>query len=393
MKNIVVGITGGIAIYKVCELLSALKKKCYNIDVIMTENATKFINPLTFSTITKNNVSVSTFDTNFTYNVEHVSLAKKADLFIIVPATANIIAKLANGICDDMLTTTFLASNAQKVVCPAMNNNMYLNRITQDNINKLKHYDIDVIDPIVGLLACNETAIGKLADINTIIDYIDYNLPSNELKNKKVLISAGPTIQAIDPVRFITNHSSGKMGYALAEAALSMSASVTLISGKTNLRCNQYINKIDVISADDMYHNIIAIYKEYDYIIMCAAVSDYTPKKVSDIKIKKTTDLIIELEKTKDILKEIGTNKLKHQKICGFAMETNNLIENATKKLHEKNLDMIVANPINNDQAGFNSDYNIINIITNKHNIKYDLTSKQELAKIILNSLDNLDKE
>ena len=387
MKNIVVGITGGIAIYKVCELLSALKKKCYNIDVIMTENATKFINPLTFSTITKNNVSVSTFDTNFTYNVEHVSLAKKADLFIIVPATANVIAKIAHGLADDLLTTTFLASTCPKIICPAMNTNMYLNKITIDNINKLKEYNIDIIKPETGLLACKDIGIGKLANLSIIKDKIEYYLHDKPLLNKKILISAGPTIEYIDPIRYISNHSSGKMGYAIAKTAAMLGAKVTLVSGQTNLEKSILYNTIDIISSNDMYTTIKDIYQDYDYIIMASAVCDYKYNNISKLKLKKQDTLDLNLTKTIDILKYLGEHKLEHQILCGFAMESDNLINNAKDKLINKNLNMIVANDINVKGAGFNVDTNVISIITKDNIYDYPIKTKIELSYDIIYKL------
>lgn len=310
-KTIVIGVTGGIAAFKVAQLVSNLKKKGYEIHVIMTESATKFVHPITFETLSNNRVSIDTFDRNFQYDVEHISLAKKADLFVVAPATANVIGKIANGIADDMLTTTIMACTCPKIICPAMNTNMLNNPITQDNINKLKGYGYHFVDSGDGFLACGDVGSGRLANLDIIEDEIEIVLSKKPLLNKKILISAGPTIEAIDPVRYITNHSSGKMGYSLAIAARNLGADVTLVSGKTSLKKPHKVNVIDIVSADDMFKEITSISEKFDVIIMSAAVADYRPKNVSDSKIKKSLDMSIELERTKDILEHLGKNKKK----------------------------------------------------------------------------------
>ncbi|NLC96296.1 MAG: bifunctional phosphopantothenoylcysteine decarboxylase/phosphopantothenate--cysteine ligase CoaBC [Erysipelotrichaceae bacterium] len=382
-KTIIVGVTGGIAVFKSAQLVSNLKKKGYEIHVIMSENATKFVAPLTFETLSNNKVSLDTFDRNFNFDVEHISLAKKADLFLVVPATANVIAKLANGIADDMLTTTILASTCQKIVCPAMNTNMLLNNITQDNLNKLRNYGFNIVESGEGLLACGDVGSGRLADLDVIEDEIEMAFTEKTLLNKKVLISAGPTIESIDPVRYITNHSSGKMGYSLAIAARNLGADVTLVSGKTSLKKPYKVNVIDAYSASDMYDIITDISSEYDIIIMAAAIADYKPNSVSDSKIKKKENMVLELERTKDILETIGKNKKPTQKIIGFAMETENLIENARLKLERKNCDYVIANNLNDVGAGFNTDTNKITIVSKYEEKNISLMSKLDVAYAI----------
>ena len=391
-KNIVIGITGGIAAYKICELVSRLKKADYNVQVIMTNNATKFITPLTLETLTKNKVIIDMFEDKHTYNVEHISVAQSADIFVVAPASANIIAKLANGICDDFLTTTFLSCTCPKLICPAMNTNMYLNPITQDNINKLKNYNINVLEPESGLLACNDVGIGRLPEINNIYDHIIKHLTENLLENKKVLVTAGATQEAIDKVRFITNHSSGKMGYAIAKEASNYGADVTLISANSHLTKSSLYKTIEVSSAQDMYDKVIDIYKEYDYVIMAAAVSDYTVVNSKDYKIKKVKTLDLEFARTKDILDYLGHNKQNNQLICGFAMETENEIENAKAKLIKKQADLIVCNSLNKEGAGFKTDTNIASLITKDNVIDLELMTKNNLATLILRQLKEMEK-
>ncbi|NLP21541.1 MAG: bifunctional phosphopantothenoylcysteine decarboxylase/phosphopantothenate--cysteine ligase CoaBC [Erysipelotrichaceae bacterium] len=383
-KTIVIGVTGGIAAFKVAQLVSNLKKKGYEIHVIMTESATKFVHPITFETLSNNRVSIDTFDRNFQYDVEHISLAKKADLFVVAPATANVIGKIANGIADDMLTTTIMACTCPKIICPAMNTNMLNNPITQDNINKLKGYGYHFVDSGDGFLACGDVGSGRLANLDIIEDEIEIVLSKKPLLNKKILISAGPTIEAIDPVRYITNHSSGKMGYSLAIAARNLGADVTLVSGKTSLKKPHKVNVIDIVSADDMFKEITSISEKFDVIIMSAAVADYRPKNVSDSKIKKSLDMSIELERTKDILEHIGKNKKENQVLIGFAMETEDLIENAKVKLEKKNADYIIANNLNEKGAGFKVDTNKVTIISKNENKEIDLMDKSDLAYLIL---------
>lgn len=382
-KTIVIGVTGGIAVFKIAQLVSNLKKKGYEIHMIMSENATKFVNPITFETLSNNRVSLDTFDRNFNYDVEHISLAKKADLFLVAPATANVIAKISNGIADDMLTTTILACTCPKLICPAMNTNMLNNPITQDNISKLKGYGYSIVDSGEGLLACGDVGSGRLADLDVIEDEIEMALTKKTLKNKKILISAGPTIEAIDPVRYITNHSSGKMGYSLAIAARNLGGDVTLVSGKTSIKKPHKVNVIDVLSAQDMYNTITSISDEFDVIIMASAVADYKPKEVSNSKIKKGSNMSIELDRTKDILEHLGNNKKGNQVIIGFAMETENLIENAKNKLIKKNCDYIVANNLNEKGAGFNVDTNVVTIISLNEEKKFDIMDKLDLSYAI----------
>ena len=385
MQTILVGVTGGIAAYKTVQLVSDLIKKGYDVEVIMTKNATEFITPLTFSSLTKHDTYVDTFSKHVHYSVEHISLAKKADLFIIAPATANVIAKIASGIADDMLTTTFLACDCPKVICPAMNTNMYENPITKDNIEKLKHYGMHIVEPTSGLLACGDVGKGKLVDIEVMIDAIEmYAHKDKPLKGKTVLVSAGATKEAIDPVRYITNHSSGKMGYSIAKAARNLGADVILVSG-SDLKDPYGINVVTITSAKEMKEVIDNYKKEADYIIMAAAVADYRPRSVSDHKIKKSDDMSLVLERTDDILKGLGKDKT--YKLCGFAMETDDLIENAMKKFKEKDLDMIVANDLNTEGAGFKGDTNVVTIITKDNIEKLGIMTKSELGYAILERL------
>ena len=385
MSNILVGVSGGIAIYKSVQLVSDLLKMGHDVEVIMTKNATEFITPLTFSSLTKHDTYVDTFDKHVHYSVEHISLAKKADLFIIVPATANVIAKVANGLADDMLTTTFLACDCEKIICPAMNTKMYENRITQANLSKCKEYGMHIVEPANGLLACGDIGKGKLADLETIKEAIRmYSHKDRPLDHMRVLVSAGGTKEAIDPVRYITNHSSGKMGYSIAKAARDMGADVTIVSA-SELDDPYGVSVIHVSSAKEMYDMIIKESQRADIIVMAAAVADYRPKKVALEKIKKNSDMSLELERTDDILKKLGEDK--HYKLCGFAMESEDLVENAYKKFIEKNLDLIVANDIKEKGAGFKSDTNIVTLIDKNGIEKLELMSKDELGYRILERL------
>lgn len=385
-KTIVVGITGGIAAFKSAQLVSDLLKMNYDVEVIMTKNATEFIAPLTFESLVKHKVYVDTFDRNFEYDVKHISIAKKADVFIVVPATANFIAKAANGIADDMLTTTFLAAQCPKIICPAMNTAMMENPITQKNIKLCESYGMEIIDSDVGLLACGDVGKGKLADLSVIKNAIVRALIKEKiLKGLKVVVTAGPTEQAIDPVRFITNHSSGKMGYELARAAQHLGANVSLISGHVSLPPVEDVNMISIVSAQEMADAVFQEAKEADIIIKAAAVADYTPKQTENHKIKKQGDsLCIECVRTTDILKTLGEMKQKNQVLCGFAMETQDLIENATKKLIGKNADMIVANNLNEHGAGFQKDTNKVTMILKDKMISTECISKKELSYQIL---------
>ena len=390
-KTIVIGITGSIAAYKMANVAHSLKKLGADVHVIMTKNAINFINPITFETLTSNKCLTDTFDRNFEFNVEHVSLAKKADLFIIAPASANVIGKIASGVCDDMLTTTLFAFKGPKLIAPAMNTNMYENPILQDNLLKLKKYGYDIIEPETGLLACDDTGKGKLANEDTLINRILYYIAyPHDLEGKKILISAGPTREALDPVRFITNHSTGKMGYAIANNAYLRGADVTLVSGKVNVKAYSGIKVINVISAEDMYLAIKDNYKGMDYIIMSAAVADYTPLSYSDNKIKKSEgNLSLELKRTTDILGFLGKNKT-NEKVIGFSMETENLIENSRKKLAKKNADMICANSISDNKTGFGVDTNKITLIKKDEIKDLPFGTKNDLSNLILDEIKEL---
>lgn len=385
-KTVTVGITGGIAAFKSAQLVSDLIKKKLNVEVIMTKNAAEFITPLTFESLIKHKVYIDTFDRNFEYDVKHISLAKKSDVFIIVPATANFIAKAANGIADDMLTTTFLAATCPKIICPAMNTAMIENPITQKNLKTCSSFKMEIIESAVGFLACGDVGKGKLAELSVIENAIERALiKDKKLSGLKVLVTAGPTEEAIDPVRYITNHSSGKMGYELARAAQHLGADVTLISGKSALAPVEDVKFISVVSAKEMADAVIQESKNADIIIKAAAVADYTPKNTAENKIKKQGDsLSIECIKTTDILKTLGEMKPEKQVLCGFAMETQNLIENATEKLLKKNADIIVANNLNEAGAGFQKDTNKVTMILKDKMISTDCITKKELSYQIL---------
>lgn len=388
-KTVLLGVSGGIAAYKMPNLARMLIKAGAEVHVIMTKNACEFITPFTFETLTKHKCIVDTFDKNFEYSVEHVSLAKKADLLIIAPATANVIAKLACGIADDMLTTTALACNCPKIIAPAMNTNMYSNPITFDNIQKLKHYGYEEIPPESGMLANGDIGNGRLPNESLLFDYIlkTIALP-HDMDGMRILVTAGATCESIDPVRYITNHSTGKMGAALAKRAMLRGAKVTLIAGKTECELPNFVDVIKVKSAEDMYNAVRAYAYKQDIIIKAAAVADYTPKIVAEQKIKKNDgDMTIELVRTKDILKSLGEFKREGQLICGFSMETENLIENSRKKLKKKNADMIVANSISDKGAGFGVDTNIVTIITENDETSLGLLSKDAVADEILTKL------
>lgn len=367
-KTVLLGVTGSIAAYKIANLASMLVKLHCDVHVIMTQNATNFIHPITFETLTNNKCIVDTFDRNFQYNVEHISLAKKTDVVMIAPASANVIAKLAHGLADDMLTTTVLACNCKKIVAPAMNTQMYHNPITQDNLQSLKHYGFEVITPACGMLACRDIGDGKLPEPDVLLDYILKEIAfEKDLIGKNILVTAGPTQEAIDPVRFITNHSTGKMGYAIAECAMQRGANVTLVTGPTSLKKPPFVRVIDIVSAQDMFDAVTGCAEEQDIIIKSAAVADYRPSNVSDEKVKKSDgELNIPLERTQDILKHLGEHKKAGQFLCGFSMETEDMLENSRAKLHKKNLDMIVANNLKVAGAGFGTDTNIVTLITKK---------------------------
>ena len=386
-KTILLGVTGGIAAYKAAALASALVKQHAAVEVIMTQNATQFITPLTFEQLTGRRTMVDTFDRNFTHQVEHISLADRTDLVIVAPATANVCAKLAHGLADDMLTTTVLACRCPKLIAPAMNTHMYENPVTQDNLDKLRHYGWDVIDPASGRLACGAIGKGKLPEPEDLLQHILKHIAlPHDLVGKHVLITAGPTQEALDPVRYLTNHSSGKMGYALARMAMLRGAKVTLVSGKTAIIPPPFVDFISVTSAQDMFEVVAQYAPEADFIFKAAAVADYTPMDYCDNKLKKKDgDLSIPLKRTQDILKHLGEHHRENQIICGFSMETENMVENSRAKLIKKNVDMICANNLKQDGAGFGVDTNIITIITKSGIQELPLLSKEDAANAILN--------
>lgn len=388
-KCVVLGLTGSIAAYKIANLASALVKLHADVQVIMTKNACNFINPITFETLTGNKCLVDTFDRNFQYSVEHVSLAKKADIFMVAPASANVIGKMANGIADDMLTTTILACKCKKLVSPAMNTNMFENPIVQDNLKKLQQFGFEIIQPATGYLACGDTGAGKMPEPEVLLDYILKELAyEKDLLGKKVLVTAGPTQEKIDPVRYITNHSTGKMGYAIAKHCMQRGARVTLVSGPVSIQAPLFVDVIPVVSAADMAETVKAKAPEQDIIIKTAAVADYRPMHPADEKVKKKdTDLAIELERTEDILSYLGANKRQGQFICGFSMETENLLENSRAKLVKKNVDMIVANNLKVQGAGFGTDTNLVTLITKDGCKELELMSKDLVAKAILDAI------
>ena len=388
-KTIVVGITGSIAAFKAAQLVSDLVKQHADVHVVMTHNALNFIHPVTFETLTKNKCLIDTFDRDHEFHVTHVSLPQKADLMVIAPASANIIGKLAGGIADDMLSTMALAATCKIMIAPAMNKEMYLNPIVQDNIRKLRNYGFLFIDPAVGRLACADVGIGKLADVDDILEGIIHEIAcTKDMCGLKVLVDAGPTAEAIDPVRFITNHSSGKMGYAVAAAASARGAEVTLVSGPTAIKAPGFVRKIDVTSAEEMYHAMCSEADLNDIIITAAAVADYTPLTVADHKLKKSdSDMSIALKRTPDILAQLGKCKRPDQTLCGFSMETHNLLENSAAKLQKKNCDLMVANSIADKGSGFGTDTNMITIITKDDVTEYELMSKTAAADIILDRI------
>ena len=391
-KTVVLGVTGSIAAYKMADVASMLVKQHAEVHVIMTANACNFINPITFETLTSNKCLVDTFDRDFEFDVKHISLAKKADVFVVAPASANIIGKIANGIADDMLSTTIMAVECTKLVAPAMNTRMYHNRIVQDNIAKLKDYGYEFIAPASGHLACGDNGDGKLADVNVIFDSIVKSLAEKDLIGKKFVITAGPTREAIDPVRFISNRSIGKMGYALAKRAALRGADVVLISGPVSIAPPDNVKVVNIESAEDMLNAVVKESEDADLIIKSAAVADYRPVTVSDEKIKKENGGMneIKLERTKDILAYLGEHKKDGQILCGFSMETQNLMENSVKKLNKKNADMIVANSIKDANAGFGVDTNIITIITKDDAVAYPVMTKDEVADEIINAVVKL---
>ena len=388
-KTVLLAVTGSIAAYKIAYLASSLKKLDADVHVLMTENATNFINPITFETLTGNKCLVDTFDRNFEFSVEHVSLAKKADVVMIAPASANVIGKIAHGIADDMLTTTVMACRCRKIVAPAMNTNMYENPIVQDNLKILKKYGYEVIAPAEGYLACGDTGAGKMPEPQLLLEYILRETAcEKDMKGLKVLVTAGPTQEPIDPVRFITNHSTGKMGYAIAAVCMRRGAEVTLVSGPTAVQKPEFVNIIPVTTAREMFEEVTSRADEQDIIIKAAAVADYRPKNVSSEKVKKKDgELSMEMERTDDILAYLGSHRRPGQFLCGFSMETENVLENSRKKLKKKNLDMIAANSLKVEGAGFGGDTNVITIITEDEEVSLELMSKEEAASKLLDQI------
>lgn len=394
-KTILLGVSGSIAVYKICNLARILTKLGADVHVAMTENSTNFVHPLTFETLTQHKCLIDTFDRNFEYSVEHVSIAKKADVVMIAPASANVIGKIANGIADDMLTTTVMACTCKKIIAPAMNHNMFHNPIVQDNIEKLKKFGYEMIEPVKGMLANRDIGDGKLPDEETLLEYIIREIAfEKDLAGKKVLVTAGATRENIDPVRFITNHSSGKMGFAIAKAAMLRGADVTVVAAHTDVQPPMFVDIIPVETAQDMFNAVKEHFQDFDFIIKAAAVADYTPLTTADSKIKKSEgDMSIPLRRTEDILRYIGQNKRNGQVVCGFSMETDNVIENSRRKLSSKNADMICANSIKTAGAGFGTDTNIITIITARKEEELEIMTKFDAANLILNKMKELEKE
>ena len=388
-KTVLLCVSGSIAAYKIAYLASALKKLKADVHVLMTRNATNFINPITFETLTGNKCLVDTFDRNFEFSVEHVSLAKAADVVLVAPASANVIAKLAHGLADDMLTTTVLACTCKKIISPAMNTRMFENPITQDNLKICEHYGMEVISPASGYLACGDTGAGKMPEPEVLLQYILKEVQyEKDLKGKKILVTAGPTREAIDPVRYITNHSTGKMGYAIAKTAALRGAEVTLVSGPAEVEPPMFVNFVPVVTAKDMFEAVTSRSDEMNAVIKAAAVADYRPKFVNTEKTKKKDgDMAIELERTDDILKWLGEHKKDSQFLCGFSMETEHMLENSRAKLKKKNLDMIVANNLKVAGAGFGTDTNVVTMIRENKETELPIMSKEEVAGAILDEI------
>lgn len=393
-KCVVLAVTGSIAAYKIASLASMLKKLHADVQVLMTKNAENFINPITFETLTGNKCLVDTFDRNFQYNVEHVALAKKADVVLIAPASANCIGKLAHGIADDMLTTTIMACKCKKILAPAMNTNMFENPIVQDNLKVLEHYGYEIVESAYGYLACGDTGQGKMPEPELLLQHILRECAyEKDLKGKKILVTAGPTQEPIDPVRYITNHSTGKMGYAIAKVCMQRGAEVTLVSGPVNIPAPPFVLVVPVITAEDMFCEVTKRASEQDIIIKAAAVADYCPKYVSAEKVKKKDgELSLEMKRSQDILAYLGEHKKQGQFLCGFSMETENMLENSRKKLEKKNLDMIVANNLKVEGAGFAGDTNVVTMITENEEISLGKMSKEETAFEILNQILKMTK-
>ena len=393
-KTVLLCVSGSIAAYKIAYLASALKKLKADVHVLMTRNATNFINPITFETLTGNKCLVDTFDRNFEFSVEHVSLAKAADVVLVAPASANVIAKLAHGLADDMLTTTVLACTCRKIISPAMNTRMFENPITQDNLKICEHYGMEVISPASGYLACGDTGAGKMPEPEVLLQYILKEVQyEKDLKGKKILVTAGPTREAIDPVRYITNHSTGKMGYAIAKTAALRGADVTLVSGPAEVEPPMFVNFVPVVTAKDMFEAVTSRSDEMDAVIKAAAVADYRPKFVNTEKTKKKDgDMAIELERTDDILKWLGEHKKDSQFLCGFSMETEHMLENSRAKLKKKNLDMIVANNLKVAGASFGTDTNLVTMIRENKETELPIMSKEEVAGAILDEIFGIER-
>jgi len=393
-KTVLLGVSSSIAAYKICNLARMLTKLGADVHVAMTPNAMNFVHPLTFETLTQHKCLIDTFDRNFEYSVEHVSIAKKADVAVIAPATANVIGKIANGIADDMLTTTVMACTCKKIIAPSMNHNMFHNPIVQDNLEKLKKFGYEIIEPVKGMLANRDIGDGKLPDEETLLEYIVREIAfEKDMAGRKLLVTAGATRESIDPVRFITNHSSGKMGYAIARAAMLRGADVTVVAAHTDVEPPMFVNVVPVQSAEDMFNAVTERSDDMDIIIKAAAVADYTPVTTADSKIKKSDgDMKIELKRTKDILKHLGQNRREGQFICGFSMETDNVIENSRKKLASKNVDMICANSLRTSGAGFGTDTNVITMITADGDEEMEIMSKFDAANVILSKILQLSK-
>lgn len=385
-KTVLLGVSGGIAAYKAAALASALVKQHASVEVVMTENATEFITPLTFEQLTGRRVMIDTFDRNFSHQVEHIALAERTDLVIVAPATANVCAKFAHGLADDMLTTTVLACHCPKLIAPAMNTNMFENPVTQDNLKLLEHYGWEIIPPASGRLACGAVGKGKLPEPEVLLEYVMRFLAMpHDLEGKKVLVTAGPTQEALDPVRYLTNHSSGKMGCAIAKMAMLRGADVTLVCGPLSVAPPAFVKTVNVVSAQDMFDAVTALAPKSDLIFKAAAVADYTPAEYNDQKMKKSdSDLSIPLKRTQDILKYLGEHRTDGQVICGFSMETQNMIENSKRKLQSKNIDMICANNLKTEGAGFGVDTNVITVITKSEVKELPLQSKESVANAIL---------
>lgn len=385
-KTVLLGVSGGIAAYKAAALASALVKQHAAVEVVMTKNATEFVTPLTFEQLTGRRVMVDTFDRNFSHQVEHIALAERTDLVIVAPATANVCAKFAHGLADDMLTTTVLACRCPKLIAPAMNTNMYENPVTQDNLKLLEHYGWEIIPPASGRLACGAVGKGKLPEPEVLLDYVMRFLAMpHDLEGKRVLVTAGPTQEALDPVRYLTNHSSGKMGCAIAKMAMLRGADVTLVCGPLSVTPPPFVKTVNVVSAQDMFDAVTALAPKSDLIFKAAAVADYTPAEYNDQKMKKSdSDLSIPLKRTQDILKYLGEHRTDGQVVCGFSMETQNMIENSKKKLQSKNIDMICANNLKTEGAGFGVDTNVITVITKSEVKELPLQSKESVANAIL---------